>query len=211
MLLSVRDSLALLDRYGIAYPKTALCPSKESVLQSAHAMRFPLVLKASSRQHSHKTEKGLVQLGIHDAEELVHAFNRLQHKTRNFQMDAYVLQEQAQGAELLVGGLCDPVFGPAVLFGLGGIYTELLKETAVRVCPLQQKDTRALVHETKARVFFQNGGFRGKAASAKPVIDLLLKTAKLMQNEPIFSLDFNPVIANEKMALVVDPRIVLQD
>ncbi|MBI2445917.1 acetate--CoA ligase family protein [Candidatus Micrarchaeota archaeon] len=211
MLLDVRDSLQLLDRYRLAYPKTALCEGKADVLDQASGMAFPLVLKASSRQQSHKTEKGLVQLGIRDLDELAHAFDRLAYKSRHFELDAFVVQEQAHGAELMVGALRDSVFGPSVLFGLGGVLTELLQETAVRVCPLAKRDAQALLSETKARIFFQNGGFRGKKASAKPVLDVLLKTSKLMEKESVESLDFNPVMADEKKALIVDPRIVVQE
>ncbi len=212
MLLDVRDSLKLLDRYRLSYSKTALCERKADVLEAAASgrMAFPLVLKASSRKQSHKTEKGLVQLGIRDLDELSHAFERLAYKSRHFELDAFVLQEQAHGAELMVGGLRDPVFGPAVLFGLGGVLTELLQESAVRACPLQRKDAEALLLETKARVFFQDGGFRGKKAATRPVLDVLLKTSKLMEKEPVASLDFNPVMADEKKAVIVDPRIVMQ-
>ncbi len=212
MLLDVRDSLTLLDRYRLPYPQTALCEDKGDVLEAASSgrMTFPLVLKASSRKQSHKTEKGLVQLGIRDLDELSHAFDRLQYKSRHFELDAFVLQEQAHGAELMVGAVRDAVFGPSVLFGLGGVLTELLQESAVRVCPLKVSDAQALLSETKARVFFQDGGFRGKKAGAKPVLDVLLKTSKLMQQEPGESLDFNPVMADEKKAVIVDPRIVMQ-
>lgn len=211
MLLDVRESLHLLDRYGLAYPKTKVCVSRADVLENAYGMRFPLVLKASSREQSHKTEKGLVQLGIRDLDELAHAFDRLAYKSRHFQLDAFVVQEQAHGAELMVGGLHDPVFGPSVLFGLGGIYTELLQESAVRVCPLRRTDAEALLAQTKARVFFQDGGFRGRKAAVDPVLDVLLKVSELMVREPVQSLDFNPVMADEENAVVVDPRIVVQD
>ncbi len=211
MLLGIRESLTLLDRYSISYPKTAVCVTRADVLDNAYGMRFPVVLKASSRQQSHKTEKGLVQLGIRDLDELAHAFDRLAYKSRHFQLDAFVLQEQAIGAELLVGGLRDASFGPSVLFGLGGVFAELLQESAVRVCPLQIGDARALFSTTKASVFFQPEGFRGKKAAPDPVIDLLLKTSQLMEHEHVLSLDFNPVMADEEKALVVDPRIVVQD
>jgi len=210
MLLDVRESLHLLERYGLAYPKTKVCVSRADVLENAYGMRFPVVLKASSREQSHKTEKGLVQLGIRDLDELAHAFDRLAYKSRHFTLDAFVVQEQAHGAEFLVGGLRDPSFGPSVLFGLGGIYAELLEETAVRVCPLQKLDAEALLEQTKARVFFQPDGFRGKTAAAEPVLDVLLKVSALMEKEPVQSLDFNPVMADEEKAVVVDPRVVMQ-
>lgn len=211
MLLDVRESLHLLDRYAIAYPKTVVCVTRADVLDNAYGLRFPVVLKASSRQQSHKTEKGLVQLGIRDLDELAHAFDRLAYKSRHFQLDAFVLQEQAHGVEFMIGGLRDAAFGPSVLFGLGGVFAELLQESAVRVCPLEAHDAHALLSATKASVFFQTDGFRGKKAAPVPVIDLLLKTSRLMEQENVVSLDFNPVMADEEKAVVVDPRIVVQD
>ncbi len=209
MLLEIREAQKLLDRYKIPHPRTALCASRTEVIEAAYSMRFPMVLKASSRDESHKTEKGLVQLGIHGLDELSHAFARLELRSRGLKVDAFVLQEQARGVEFIVGGLRDPVFGPSVLFGLGGIYAELFNEVAVRVCPLKKKDAYDLLGQTRAKAFFAEGGFRGKRASREKAAGFLLGVSKLMQEEDVASLDLNPVMIDERRALAVDARVVM--
>ncbi|MBI5036592.1 acetate--CoA ligase family protein [Candidatus Micrarchaeota archaeon] len=203
------ESFELLKKYGIPFPKTAFCDDLGGVLESAASMKFPVVLKVSSREETHKTEKGLVQLGIHNLDELSLAFTRLQHKAEHFKVDSFILQEQKRGVEFIIGGQNDAVFGDSVLFGLGGIYAELFNDVSVRVCPLTRKDAESMIEATKARVFFEDG-FRGKKASKKQVVHLLMKTSLLLAKEPVVSLDFNPVIADENGASVVDARVVLR-
>lgn len=209
MLLDAKDTLTLLKKYGLKTPRTALCSARAEVLDAASSMAFPVVLKASSRQETHKTEKGLVQLGIHSLDELSAAFSRLEKKTRTFPVDAYVLQEQAPGVEFIVGGHTDPTFGPTVLFGLGGVYAELFDEAAVRVVPFSRADALGMIRMTKAAAFFGKGGFRGKKASLSAVVDALLKTSKLIRKEKVASLDFNPLMADDQDAFIVDARIVI--
>lgn len=209
MLLCAKDTFRLLKKYGLKSPRTFLCSDRAEVLDAASSMRFPVVLKASSRQETHKTEKGLVQLGIHSLDELSVAFSRLEKKTRAFPVDAFVVQEQALGIEFIVGGHTDPTFGQTVMFGLGGVYAELFDEAIVRVVPFSKTDAVAMIRKTRAAAFFEEGGFRGKKASLPKVVDALLKTSNLIQREKVSSLDFNPLMADEADALIVDARIVI--
>ena len=210
MLLDAEATLEMLRRYGLKAPKTALCSDRADVLDEASRLRFPQVLKASSREETHKTEKGLVQLGIQSLDEMSDAFSRLERKTRTFSVDAYVVQEQVRGVEFILGGHKDPTFGKTVLFGLGGVFAELFDETAIRVLPITKRNAQKMLEQTKAAAFFKPGGFRGKVASAEKAVDAVLKAAKMMQRENVVSFDINPLMVNEREALSVDARIVME-
>ncbi len=109
-----------------------------------------------------------------------------------------------------MGGKRDPAFGGVVLFGSGGIFTELYEDVSMRVTPLTAKDAREMIHETKSRKFFSSQGFRGRKANKQSIVKLLLKTSKLLEARlEVKELDFNPVIAWKEKAVVVDARVVL--
>lgn len=209
MLLDVFQTRKLLDKYRIPTATTRLCKDFGGVLEKATELSFPLVLKVSSTDASHKTERGLVQLGIHSLDELSLAFKQIEKKSAGLKVDAYILQEQFKGVELIIGGKTDSVFGQTMLFGSGGILTELVGDYAIRVTPLTKKDALQMIHETKAGAFVE--GFRGRKVSETALVNLLLKTSELLEKEPqITELDFNPVMANEEKAVVVDARVVVK-
>ncbi len=205
-MLNVFETAELLRSHGISVPVTRYAKSLGTLLENASTMSFPLVLKVASMQASHKTERGLVQLGITDLDELVLAFKQVRKKSVGLAIDALVLQEQVTGVEFIIGGKKDAVFGETVLFGSGGILTELVGDYSLRVCPLSESDALDLISETKAAAFFK--GFRGKKASKHKILSLLMKTSALLEeNKNITELDFNPVIASLDNAWVVDARL----
>lgn len=207
-LLSFPETKSLLDKYLLSLVQT-IATSKPSELYAAFAQaKKPVVLKPSGRGVLHKTEKGMVFMGVSSKEQLDEAVKKISANAGvNFQ---FLLQTQLSGAELIVGGKRDSSFGPVVLFGTGGIYAELLDDVSVRVAPLDEKDAREMVYETRARKFVE--GFRGMKMDEKQIIELLVKTGELMEKEEsIVELDFNPVIATEEKAVIVDARVLVKD
>lgn len=209
-LLDYEKTHALLQRYGLRECKTVCCQTGAEVVGAATKMSPPFVLKAICEHHVHKTEEGLVKTNIHDLNELGETFKAMKKKTRHLGVSCFLLQEQKNGIEFIVGGKKDDVFGSTVLFGSGGILTELFKDTSTRVAPLSRKDAEALIAETKAGVFFKEKGFRGRKANKAKIIDLLLRASKmLLERAEIKELDFNPVIADEKDYWIVDARVIV--
>ena len=181
MLLTSIQTRDLLEQYSIPVPSTVYANSFGELVEKAQTLSFPLVLKVASPDATHKTERGLVQLGIRDFDELLLEFRQVEKKAEDLSIDAFVLQEQVKGVEFIIGGKKDPVFGQTLLFGLGGVLTELLGDYSIRICPLKEKDVLQLMSETKANAFFQ--GFRGKKASRPKIVDVMLKTSKLLENK----------------------------
>jgi hypothetical protein len=209
--LTLRESMNLAQRHRLPLAQTRFAKDEKELLAAAKRLRPPWVLKVSSAEAVHKTEKGLVETGINTPEELAVVAKRLRQKMRGMTYDALVLQEQRKGAELLVGAVKDASFGHAVAFGSGGMLVELFKDVAWRVTPLTPRDAREMVLETKASAFTKPAGFRGRHASLNALANLLVRTSRLLEREPrVTELDFNPVIADARKALIVDARIVLE-
>ncbi|MFH1256826.1 MAG: acetate--CoA ligase family protein [Candidatus Diapherotrites archaeon] len=166
---------------------------------------YPLALKLVSSKVSHKSDVGGVKLHIHSLGEAIHAFKSLK-RIQGF--EAAQVQHMEQGRELIVGGKLDEQFGPTILFGLGGIFTEVFKDFSLRVCPIDRKEARKMISEIKgAKVL---GEFRGqKPVNRKALEDVLLRVSDLMMEEKIKELDINPLFVNEKKAIAVDARVVL--
>ena len=206
------ESKTLLRKYGIPCCKEVFFKRESELAKAASKLVFPLVLKALAPREVHKTEAGLVKTTLHSEREVALAFKQISEnsKKHGIVLDGFLLQEQKSGVELIIGGKRDAVFGETVLFGSGGLLTELFQDVAVRVAPLTAKDVSEMVFETKAGAFFRENGFRGKKASLKAVSSIILKTARLMAREKeVKELDFNPVIANEKDAWIVDARFMV--
>jgi acyl-CoA synthetase (NDP forming) len=178
---------------------------------------FPVAVKLSSATIQHKTDVGGVKLDLESEIEVKRAFNdiksRLTEMGRQNEMDGVTVQHMVkEGTEAIVGVTLDPSFGPLIMFGLGGIYAELMKDVAVRLHPLTDSDARELVKSIKMTKLFE--GFRGAPASdTESVEDLLLRLSALVEDIPqIAELDFNPVkvMPRGKGYWIVDARIMLK-
>ncbi|VVC71685.1 Acetate--CoA ligase [ADP-forming] I subunit beta [uncultured archaeon] len=208
-LLGFAATAELLTRYAIPTCHQVAVRSADQLWTAKSSFEYPVVLKALSQQTSHKTEKGLVKVGINSDTQLREAFQELSDATLNEHVDVFLLQQQLSGVELIVGGKRDPTFGPTVLFGLGGIMVELVQDASVRVAPFSFDEARRMMMETKAAAFFTPDGFRGRKLNSGVVESLLMSVGKLLVEHPeIAELDFNPVIATADGAYVVDARVV---
>lgn len=198
-----------MDKYQIPYAKSCRGKTFIELQRGAFELKKPLVLKLMSKDAIHKTDKGLVRLNIHDMKELREQFEELNTLAQGLRIDEYLLQEQCEGVEFIIGGKDDPSFGRVMVFGLGGIFVELLKERALRVLPISSQEIEKMILETKAGAFIR--GYRGRRVSKDKLAELIYKASELIQNEDILELDFNPVIALGEEISVVDARIVFRE
>jgi acetate---CoA ligase (ADP-forming) subunit beta len=208
--LSEYESKEFLKSYGIPATRESLVHTREECTKAAHAIGYPLVLKACSPQLAHKTEKGLVRLDLRSNQELILAFDDLMSRLEGNEKSILV-QELIKGTRELVAGMTrDPQFGPCVMFGLGGIFTEILKDIAFRVAPLEKRDALDMTQEIKAHKIL--GAVRGMPAADMDLLcDILVKVGEIgMENESIQEIDINPLILSGAKPVAVDALIVLK-
>jgi acetyl-CoA synthetase (ADP-forming) len=208
--LSEYESKEFLRSYGIPATREILVHNREECAKAAHAIGYPLVLKACSPQLAHKTEKGLVRLDLRSDQELILAFDDLTSRMEGNGKNVLV-QELIKGPRELVAGMTrDPQFGPCVMFGLGGIFTEILKDIAFRVAPLEKRDALDLAQEIKAHKIL--GAVRGlPAADMDLLCTILIKVGEIgLENEAIQEIDINPLILSGAKPVAVDALVVLK-
>ena len=172
--------------------------------------KYPLVLKIMSKQALHKTDIGGVKI-VRNKQELQEEFNNLIKisKRKKLKLQGILVQEYHEGHQLILGIKKDPVFNHVLLFGLGGIYTEVLKDISIRSCPITLKDAESMINDLKSKDIIY--GARGKKSNINLLKKLLVKTSKIpLKYKNILELDINPLILNEKTAHVVDARMVMQ-
>ncbi|MGA8904494.1 MAG: acetate--CoA ligase family protein [Candidatus Bathyarchaeia archaeon] len=200
--------------YGMPTPAFGVAHTPSEAAELANKVQFPVVLKVVSQDILHKTEAGGVLLDLNSKEEVEDGYGQIVDKVRAYNEKARIsgvlVQHMApKGVEVIVGGLRDSQFGPTVLFGLGGIFVEVLKDASFRVAPLSDLDTRQMIREIRAYSILQ--GVRGQpAADEEAIMQILQATSKtMMENQPIQQMDLNPVIVYATGASVVDVRIIL--
>ena len=171
-------------------------------------LKFPVALKVCSNKILHKTDVGGVELGIKDLEELRKIFKDFRKKFPK--EDLLVDQMEDKGVEIIIGLIQDPTFGLSIMFGVGGIYTELYQDVTFRVVPIERIDAEDMVDEIKAKKLLE--GFRNIPANKELVIDLLLKISNLGEEliDRIDQMDLNPVFIYADDLCVVDAKLILK-
>ncbi len=205
------ESKQLLEAYSIPVTKEYVAVTLDEALKFAHQIGYPVVLKGSSRTLTHKTEHRLIELGIDSDEALKKAYGALQERGKG-QLDGILVQQMVKGDRELVAGLIrDPQFGPCVMFGLGGIFTEVLKDVTFRVAPLEIRDAMEMMDEIKAKKLLDQ--FRGKPAVNRDILaKALVNLGKIgLEIEEVAEIDINPLIIHEDMPIAVDALVVLRD
>ncbi len=213
------DELAgkrLLAQFGIAVPTSVLVAPDEPVARKLAGLRAPFVVKVMSPEILHKSDVGGVRVRLQDAAEVDAAIGAMRETPAiaRAPLDGFLVEEMAApGEELVVGGLRDPQFGPLVMVGLGGIFVEVLKDVAFRICPIERIDAVEMLQELKAAALLE--GARGRApVSKEALVDVLLKVGGadgllLRLQDEIAEADLNPVIVSERGAVAVDARFIL--
>ncbi|NMD39377.1 MAG: carboxylate--amine ligase [Deltaproteobacteria bacterium] len=205
------ESKQLLNAYAIPVTKEFVATSIKDALSFAHQIGYPVVLKGSSRTLTHKTEHRLIELGIDSDDALQKAYKALEERGKG-QLDGILVQQMVKGERELVAGLIrDPQFGPCVMFGLGGIFTEVLKDVTFRVAPLEMRDAYEMMDEIKAKKLLDE--FRGKPAVNREVLaKALLNLGRIgLEVDEVAEIDINPMIIHEDMPVAVDALVVLRD
>ncbi len=207
--LSEYESKLILTHYRIPIARERLCRTLAELKEAAGEIGFPLVLKGNAPEIAHKTESDLIRLDLRSEGEAEQAFQELMQKM-NSQEKAVLVQEMVKGKrEFLAGMTRDPQFGPCVLFGLGGIFTEVLKDVSFRVAPFDRREALEMMAETKAHKLLD--AVRGmEAADKEALADILVQLGNIgMEQEKIKEIDINPLIIAGSKPVAVDALIVL--
>jgi len=215
-LLNEVEAKEALREAGVPATETTLATSREAAQSQAEAMGYPVVLKVVSPDIAHKSDVGGVKLNLQNREAIGEAFDAIMSSARQAEPDANILgvsvqQMAKQGTEVIVGMTTDPQFGPVMMFGLGGIMVEVLKDVSFRLVPLEDKDATQMINEIKGRPVLE--GVRGQPpADIEALKSTILKVSQFVEQNPeIRELDLNPVFAYPDGAIAVDARIVVSE
>lgn len=210
--LSEYESKLVLRHYGIPVAKEVLIKSRDELPQAIAQIGYPLVIKGCAPEIIHKTEEGLIITNIKNEDEVyTAAFDKVYEKVKDTPKGAVLVQEMVDGKrELMVGMIRDEQFGVAVMFGLGGIFTEILKDVSFRVAPLSKTDAFYMLKEIRANKILNS--VRGMpAVNLDKLAELIVNVGKLgLENKEIKELDINPIIISGENPVVVDALIVLK-
>lgn len=208
------ESKRILDEAGIPVANTRLAESADDAAKIAGDIGFPVVLKIVSPDVTHKSDVGGVRVGLEGPTDVKAAFDDIVAAVKQHQPDARiegvaVQKMAAQGTEVIVGVSKDPQFGPVVMFGLGGIFVEVLKDVAFRIIPLEPRDARQIIREINGFAVLE--GVRGQPPADLDALEsLILKISTFIEAHPeIEELDLNPVFAYSDGCIAVDARIVV--
>jgi 4-hydroxybutyryl-CoA synthetase (ADP-forming) len=210
------EGYEVLEAYGFPTPKSILCITEQECMNAARQIGYPLVMKIVSPDIIHKSDAGGVKVGIKTDDELRNSFRTITENALKYKSDAKIkgvlVQEMVKSAkETILGASQDPTFGPVIMFGLGGIYVEVLKDVVFRIVPIDEQEAINMVESIKTIKLLK--GVRGeKSSDLKAISDSLQRLSQLVVDFPeIKEFDINPLLVLEagKGARVVDARIIL--
>ena len=215
--LSEIEARDIIEAYGMRLPRSRLARSPQEAADIATEMGFPVVMKISSPDILHKSDIGGVKVGVADASAARDTYELIEYRARKYSQEATIwgvlVQEQLpKGREVLVGVNRDPQFGPLIVFGLGGIYVEVLRDVAFRLAPISRQEAAEQIRAIRTYALLQ--GVRGEPpADIAAAEEVLLRVSQLVVDFPeIVEMDINPLVVNNRGngAVVLDARIILQ-
>ncbi|WP_297501632.1 acetate--CoA ligase family protein, partial [Thermococcus sp.] len=205
------EAKEILKLYGIPVPDFKVATNEEEAVKFSREIGYPVVMKIVSPQIIHKSDAGGVKINIKSDEEAKKAFREIMENARKYKPDAdlwgvIIYRLLPLGKEVIVGMIRDPQFGPAVMFGLGGIFVEILKDVSFRVAPITKEEALEMIREIKAYPIL--AGARGeKPADIEALADVVVKVGELALELPeVKELDINPIFAYEDSTIAVDAR-----
>ena len=208
------EAKELLREYGIPVPDFKLIKSEEEISGLAKEMNFPITMKIVSPEIIHKTDAGGVKVNIKDEKEAKLAYQEIISKAKKYNKEAQIFgvitySMIPKATEIIIGIMKDPHFGPVIMFGLGGIFMEVLKDISFRILPIEERDAEEMINEIKGYEILK--GARGEEPKdIQAIKDLLLKISQLaLENPEISEIDLNPVFVFEKGLQVIDARMIL--
>ena len=209
------ESKELLQEAGISVIETKLARTKKEAISLSKSIGFPIVLKVTSPDIIHKSDSGGVKLGLANVTQVGNAYSEIMLSIRQgfpkARVQGVAVQKMARpGIEIIIGVSRDAQFGPVLMFGLGGILVEVLKDVSFRIIPLTRQDAKEMIREIKGYPLLQ--GYRGQEPADIPYLEqLIVKVSELVEQYPqIKELDLNPVFAYKDGAVAVDARIILE-
>ena len=209
------ESKQLMSEAGIPVIESRLAKTKAQAISMSKEMGFPLVLKIVSPGIIHKSDSGGVKLGLGNAAQAGRAYSEIVAAAKQANPKAKIhgvsVQKMAKpGVEVIMGMSKDDQFGPVLMFGLGGVFVEVLKDVAFRIVPLVRRDASQMIREIKGYPLLE--GYRGQEPANITVLeDLLLKLSDFIDKTPeIKELDLNPILAYSDGAVAVDARVILE-
>lgn len=208
--------------YGIPIPDYATATTADEAVEKSKSIGLPVVLKILSKDILHKSDAGGVKINLKTEDEIRKAFDEIMEnarkhgETKGINVDlsrgVFISDFAEMGTEIIIGVTKDPQFGHALMFGLGGIFVEILKDVTFRLIPMTEIDAREMVSEIKAAKILE--GVRGEPPrDVDALIDVIMKVSKMIEENPeVTELDCNPTFAYEKGkgAIVVDARILVK-
>jgi acyl-CoA synthetase (NDP forming) len=209
------ESKQVFKEIGINVVEAKLAASQKQAAEMSAGIGFPVVLKIASPDITHKSDAGGVKTGLKSKAEVMKAYREIiaaaREKFPKVKIDGVAVESQTKpGVELIIGMFKDAQFGPVVMFGLGGIFVEVLKDVAFRIIPIERRDAAEMIKEIKGYPVLE--GYRGQEPAHLPSLEkILLKVSDFVANNPeIKEIDLNPVIAYKDSAVAADARIVLE-
>lgn len=210
--LSEFDSKQLIAKYGVPVVPERLAQSSDEAVEAASEIGYPVVLKACGPEITHKTERELVVVGIRGEEELRFAFDKIIGNLGDTPREGVLVQQMVSGErELVIGLIRDPQFGPCVMFGLGGIFTEILKDISFRVAPITEEEALQMMEDIRAKDIL--GPVRRKAPADKQTLaKALVGLGNIgMEQDDVAEIDVNPlIITGDGDPIAVDALVVLK-
>jgi acyl-CoA synthetase (NDP forming) len=214
-LLTEIEAKELLKQAGINVVETKLASSEDDAVALSREFGFPVVLKIASPDVVHKTDAGGVKLNLKTSNQVAKAYEDIMksigEKYPKAKIQGVSVQKMAKpGVEVIIGMSKDPQFGPVIMFGLGGVWVEVMKDVSFRIVPLERRDAREMIQEIKGRPLLE--GYRGQdPVDIANLEELILKVSTFIEQHPeIKELDLNPVFAYKDGAVAVDARIILE-
>ncbi len=211
------EARAVLEAYGIPLPKSVLASTADEAVAAAESIGYPVVTKIASPDILHKTDIGGIKLNLSSASDVRDAFDLLVYRASRYMPDATIWGCQVQqmvkgGREVIIGMNRDPQFGPLLMFGLGGIYVEALKDVTFRVAPIDRREAREMLGEIRSYNLLR--GVRGeKSSDMDAIADTIIRISQLVTDFPeVVELDINPLMVFEagKGVLGIDMRLALK-
>ena len=201
--------------YGIPVARFKVALTQDEASKFADQIGYPVVLKIVSPDILHKWDLGGVILNLENTTDVKNAYDKILENVKRHKPDAKIVgvlvQEMAPSStEVIVGSIKDPQFGPALMFGLGGVFVEVLKDVTFRIAPITETDAREMITEVKGYPILK--GYRGQPpADIDAIVEILMNTSRLVIDRmEIKELDLNPIMVYENGAKTVDARIILE-
>jgi len=209
------EAKIILTEYNIPVTKSNLAKNDKEATDYADRIGYPIVLKIVSPDIIHKSDAGGVLINLKTSSDVAGAYKKIIENVKKYRADARILgvlvQEMApQSTEVIVGAIKDPQFGQTVMFGLGGIFVELLKDVNFRVAPITAEEAKEMI--TQLKTFPLLNGYRNTPlADLDALIRIICNVSRLVMEQPVIKeLDLNPIMAYPKGAKAVDARIILE-